>query len=376
METGKIVVTGGAGYIGSHAVRQLIKAGFEVIVIDNLSTGHAAAIDPKAQFVCGDVRNLALMDSVFSHNKIAGVMQFAGKIIVPESVSHPLSYFDDNFSAVISILRVMHRHNVKAIVFSSTAAVYGTSKEPAITEDAPLRPESPYGFSKLAAEHLIGDCEKAYGIKHCIFRYFNVAGASEDGSIGEAHPVETHIIPVTVNASLSGKTMTVFGKDYQTRDGTNLRDYIHVLDLADAHVLGMKMLLNGGASQTINLGSETGYTNLEIIKTVGEVTGKPVKYVFGPRRAGDADSIVASNVKAKEILGWKPTRDLKQMITDDVSWRNKHPELYGVSHDKFTKEEKNNLLTYPEAKNTQDLFEDIELKDRERYHALKKANNL
>lgn len=376
MEDGKILVTGGAGYIGSHAVRQLVKAGYKVLVIDNLSTGHADAIDPKAEFICGDVRNLNLLEAIFTHNNILGVMQFAGKIIVPESVSHPISYFDDNFLAVLSILRVMKNHNVKNIVFSSTAAVYGTSKEPAISENAPLHPESPYGFSKLAAEHLICDCEKAYGIKHCIFRYFNVAGASEDGSIGEAHPVETHIIPVTVNASLSGKPMQIFGNDYMTRDGTNLRDYIHVLDLADAHVLGMKMLLEGGQSQIINLGSETGYTNLEIVKTVGEVTGKPIKFTFGPRRAGDADSIVASNARAKEVLNWKPTRDLKQMIKDDVNWRNKHPKLYGATRNKFTKDQKAHLVRYKEVKNVSNLYEDIENADRYRYRNIKKANNL
>jgi UDP-glucose 4-epimerase len=376
MEEGKILVTGGAGYIGSHAVRQLVKSGFQVVVVDNLSTGHLDAVDPKAEFVYGDVRNLGLLDAIFTKNKIVGVMQFAGKIIVPESVSHPLSYFDDNFSGVLAILRAMRAHDCKNIVFSSTAAVYGSSKEPAITEDAPLHPESPYGFSKLAAEHLICDCEKAYGIKHCIFRYFNVAGASEDSSIGEAHPVETHLIPVTVNASESGKQMQIFGNDYATRDGTNLRDYIHVLDLADAHVLGMKMLLNGGNSAIINLGSETGYTNKEIVETVGEVTGKKVNYVFGPRRAGDADSIVASNKKAMEILGWKPTRDLKQMITDDVNWRKKHPELYGNPNNKFSKVQLQHVDKVNETRNHSSLYEELENIDRIKAHKIKVANDL
>lgn len=376
MEDGKILVTGGAGYIGSHAVRQLVRAGFQVVVVDNLSTGHVDAVDPKAEFVYGDVRNLGLLDAIFTKNKILGVMQFAGKIIVPESVSHPLAYFDDNFSAVLCVLRAMRLHNCKNIVFSSTAAVYGSSKEPAITENAPLNPQSPYGFSKLAAEHLICDCEKAYGIKHCIFRYFNVAGASEDGTIGEAHPVESHLIPVTVNAAESGKKMTIFGNDYATRDGTNLRDYIHVLDLADAHVLGMKHLLDGGESTVINLGSETGYTNKEIIETVSKVTGKKVNWEFGPRRAGDPDAIVASNKKAMAVLGWKPTRDLTQMIEDDVNWRVKHPDLYGANNNKFNSTEKQHLVRVNETRNTSALYEDIEINDRIRAHKIKTANDL
>jgi UDP-glucose 4-epimerase len=345
-------------------------------VIDNLSTGHIDAVDPAAELVVGDVRNLGLLDQVFSHNHILGVMQFAGKIIVPESVTNPLSYYDDNFSAVISILRAMRVYHVKNIVFSSTAAVYGTSKEPAITEEAPLHPESPYGFSKLAAEHLICDCEKAYGIKHCIFRYFNVAGASEDGSIGEAHPVETHIIPVTVNACLEGKEMQIFGNDYATRDGTNLRDYIHVLDLADAHVLGMKHLLEGKDSTIINLGSQTGYTNKEILETVSKVIGKPIHWSYGPRRAGDADSIVASNQKAFEVLGWKPTRDLESMIRDDVNWRSLHPELYGKPQNKFTREQNEHIVRYNETHNTSAFYEENENQDRERSHKIKNANNL
>ncbi len=376
MEDGKILVTGGAGYIGSHAVRQLCEAGYSVIVLDNLSTGHAKAIDPRAEVVIGDVRDLGLLDALFTRQKIVGVMQFAGKIIVPESVSHPLSYYDDNFTAVISILRAMRAHNCHNIVFSSTAAVYGTSKEPSITEEAPLHPESPYGFSKLAAEHLICDCEGAYGIRHCIFRYFNVAGASEDGSIGEAHPVETHIIPVTVNASLSGKPMQIFGNDYQTRDGTNLRDYIHVLDLADAHVLGMKRLLEGGSSTIINLGSDKGYTNKEIVETVGEVTGLPIHWTFGPRRPGDADSIVASNAKAKELLGWTPKRDLRQMISDDVRWRLKHDNLYGRQGNKLSPDVKKRLIDYVSSRHFSTFYEDIENADKDHLKKIKAVNRL
>ena len=376
MEQGSILVTGGAGYIGSHAVRQLVRAGYDVIVIDNLTTGHLNAVDKGARFIFGDVRDLNLLDAVFRKNHIVGVMQFAGKIIVPESVSNPLTYYDDNFTAVLSILRAMRTYGCKNIVFSSTAAVYGTSKEPAITENAPLNPESPYGFSKRAAERLICDCEKAYGIKHCIFRYFNVAGASEDSSIGEAHPVETHIIPVTINAAISGREMQIFGNDYDTRDGTNLRDYIHVLDLADAHVLGMKMLLDGKDSAIINLGSDKGYTNLEIVNTVSEVVGIPVHWKYGPRRAGDADSIVASNALAKQLLGWEPKRDLKQMITDDYNWRNSHPSLYGRNKATFTREDRQNMIFVSKSQSTTALYEDIENKDRQHEERLRKLNKI
>lgn len=329
-----ILVTGGAGYIGSHAVRQLLDHNFDVIVVDNLSTGHVKAVDPRAMLYLGDVRDLNFLAGVFKKNKIDGVMHFAGKIIVPESVGDPTAYFDDNIQAVVSVLRCMHAYDVRNFVFSSTAAVYGTAKTTVISEDAPLHPESPYGFSKLASEHLIAFAERAYGIKHVIFRYFNVAGASLDHQIGEAHPVESHLIPVIINAGLSGKEMQIFGNDYPTRDGTCLRDYIHVVDLAEAHVLGMEHLLAGKESATINLGSQNGFTNKEILTTVDKVLKEEglsdgVKWKFGPRRAGDPAAIVASNQRAKEILGWAPQYDLETMIKTAIAWKSTHKNLYG-----------------------------------------------
>lgn len=328
-----VLVTGGAGYIGSHAVRQLLDHGFDVIVVDNLSTGHVKAVDSRAKLYLGDVRDLEFLAGVFKENKIDGVMHFAGKIIVPESVSDPTAYFDDNIQAVVSVIRCMHAYDVKNFVFSSTAAVYGTAKTTVISEDAPLHPESPYGFSKLAAENLIRFAETAYGIKHVIFRYFNVAGASLDGKIGEAHPVESHLIPVIVNAGLADKEMQIFGDDYETRDGTCLRDYIHVVDLAEAHVLGMEHLLKDGESSTINLGSQNGFTNKEILTTVDKVLKEEklsngVKWKFGPRRAGDPAAIVASNAKAKEVLNWTPKYDLETMIKTAIAWKNTHKDLY------------------------------------------------
>ncbi len=328
-----VLVTGGAGYIGSHAVRQLLDHDFDVIVVDNLSTGHVKAVDPRARLYLGDVRDIKFLAGVFATNHVDGVMQFAAKIIVPESVSDPLAYYDDNIYGVLSVLRCMKAFGVNNIVFSSTAAVYGTKKEPVISEDATLTPESPYGYSKLASEHLIHYAEAAYGIKHVIFRYFNVAGSAFDSTIGEAHPVESHLIPVTVKAGLTGRKMTLFGKDYDTRDGTCLRDYIHVVDLAEAHVLGMERLLSGKSSSTYNLGSENGYTNLEIINTVSQVLKEEklsdgVPFEFGPRRAGDPAAIVASNKKAKAELGWSPKYDLKSMITSAIKWYSTHPDLY------------------------------------------------
>lgn len=332
MSKSLILVTGGAGYIGSHTVKLLLDNNYDVIVLDNLSTGYLKAVDKRAKLVVGDCRNLGLLNSLFDKYHFDGIIHFAGKIQVAESVSSPLSYYDDNSFSVLSILRAMRLYNVKNIVFSSTAAVYGSSKEDAISEDAILNPTSPYGRSKLMSENMIKDAAHAYGLKYCIFRYFNVAGASKDGSIGEAHPVETHIIPCILISQLKNKQFTLFGNDYQTRDGTNLRDYIHVLDLAKAHVLGITHLIKTKQSDIFNLGSETGYTNLEIIQAVSKVLNKEVNYVFGPRRPGDADSIVASNKHAKEILKWTIDNNLENMIRDDLNWRQKNPSLYGKNH--------------------------------------------
>ena len=371
-----ILVSGGAGYIGSHAVKQLLNLGYKVIVLDNFSTGHFQAVDPRAMVVVGDIRDKEVVKAVFENNKISGVMNFAAKIIVPESVKNPLAYYDDNILGVMTLLRACNRYQVRNFVFSSTAAVYGTCKDEAITEDHPLSPESPYGFTKYVAEKLLIDAEKAYGIKHVIFRYFNVAGASKDSSIGEAHPVETHLIPVTINSCIYNRPMQVFGNDFNTRDGTCLRDYIHVLDLAKAHVLGMKHLLDGKESEIFNLGSQTGYTNLEILKTVESVLQKKINYTFGPRRAGDAASIVASNSKAKEILGWTIENTLQDMIQDDYNFRMKNKNLYGSKRYKVPYGYKKRLLAYNSTKNVLSLLEDIEKEDEKILTNIKKVNNL
>lgn len=367
-----ILVTGGAGYIGSHAVKELLDQGFEVIVFDNFSTGHFLAVDKRATLVIGDIRDKKAVKSLFENNHIDGVMNFAAKIIVPESVSNPLSYYDDNVFGVLTLLRACKKYGVKNFVFSSTAAVYGTCDSNKIEEDHPLHPESPYGFSKFVSERLLMDSEVAYGIKHVIFRYFNVAGASKDGSIGEAHPVETHLIPVCINSCIDSKEMTLFGNDFPTKDGTCLRDYIHVVDLAKAHVLGMKHLLNGGDSEVFNLGSESGYTNLEILSTVEKVLGRKIDFKYGPRRAGDAASIVASNEKAKKILAWKVIYSLEDMIFDDFNFRKKHPHLYGRKFYDLPKGYKNIVKTYSNTGNDLPLYEDIEVDDIKTLENIKK----
>lgn len=379
-----ILVNGGAGYIGSHAVRQLLDRGYNVVVVDNLSTGHIKAIDKRAKVYLGDMRDLSFLAGVFKENKIDGVMQFAARIIVPESVEDPSSYYSDNIEGVNSVIRCMHAFNVKNIVFSSTAAVYGTKKDPIITEDATLNPESPYGYSKLVVEHLLDYAEKAYGIKHVIFRYFNVAGASLDSKIGEAHPVESHIIPVTVNAGLTGKEMTLFGNDYETRDKTCLRDYIHIVDLANAHILGMEYLFSEKESNVFNLGSENGYTNLEIINTVSKILKEKglsngVPFKFGPRRAGDPAAIVASNEKAKKILNWAPQYDLYTMIESDINWRIKNNCLYNDLNKplEFTSEDWNHISKVNRVSKDElfslGIYSSIELKENNK---LEEINNL
>ena len=372
-----ILVTGGAGYIGSHAVKVLLEHGHDVVVLDNLSTGHAHAVDKRAELVIGDVTNWGVLVRLFKKYNIVGCMHFAGKIVVPESVSNPLAYFTANIEAVNSLLRAMKLFNVKNIVFSSTAAVYGTSDLEVITEDAPLHPESPYGFSKLTAENLIRYSERAYGIKHIIFRYFNVAGAYDTYEIGEAHPVETHIIPVTVNHAISGEQMQIFGNDYNTFDGTCVRDYIHVVDLAEAHALGIEHLLAGGESNTINLGSTNGFSNKQIVETVSKVTGKPVNYTYGPRRAGDPAKIVASNARAKEILHWEPKRDLTKMIESDFNWRQSHPHLYEDQEQlKISASDLEKVVKIKHTKKTDGMLEPLELKDKEHFAKLVKENKV
>lgn len=325
-----ILVLGGAGYIGSHAVYQLIDQKYDVVVIDNLQTGHRGAIHPKAKFYEGDIRDRAFMRDVFGKEKIDAIIHFAANSLVGESMEQPLKYFDNNVYGTQIVLEMMKEFHVPHIVFSSTAATYGEPERVPITETMPTVPTNTYGETKLTMEKMMKWCEKAYGIKYVALRYFNVAGARSTGEIGEDHHPETHLIPVVLETVLGKReAITIFGEDYDTKDGTCVRDYIHVEDLIDAHILALQYLQNGGASDVFNLGSSNGFSVKEIVDTVREVTGKGFNVKIGDRRAGDPSTLIASSEKAKRVLGWNPQKtDIRQIIKDAWNWHESHPNGY------------------------------------------------
>ena len=325
-----ILVAGGAGYIGSHMVKDLIEHGEDVVVADNLSTGHRDAINPKAKFYEGDIRDRKFLDKVFDNEDITAVVHFAAFSIVPESMSKPLKYFDNNTGGMITLLEAMRDHNIKYIVFSSTAATYGVPEHMPIKETDPQKPINPYGLSKLMMEKMMAWADKAYGIKFVALRYFNVAGAAPDGTIGEDHGPETHLVPIILQvAQGKRKELSIFGDDYNTPDGTNVRDYVHVMDLADAHILAIKYLEAGNKSNAFNLGSSTGFSNKQMLEAAREVTGKPIPAKMAPRRPGDPDSLVAASDKARTILGWKPKYDdVHDIIATAWKWHSTHPKGY------------------------------------------------
>ncbi|XYG87906.1 UDP-glucose 4-epimerase GalE [Heyndrickxia coagulans] len=325
-----ILVLGGAGYIGSHAVYQLIDQKYDVVVIDNLQTGHRAAIHPKAKFYEGDIRDRAFMQEVFGKEKIDAIIHFAANSLVGESMEQPLKYFDNNVYGTQIVLEMMKEFHVPHIVFSSTAATYGEPERVPITETMPTVPTNTYGETKLTMEKMMKWCEKAYGIKYVALRYFNVAGARSTGEIGEDHHPETHLIPVVLETVLGKReAITIFGEDYDTKDGTCVRDYIHVEDLIDAHILALQYLQNGGASDVFNLGSSNGFSVKEIVDTVREVTGRGFNVKIGDRRAGDPSTLIASSDKAKRVLGWNPKKtDIRQIIKDAWNWHESHPNGY------------------------------------------------
>ncbi|MBA1353562.1 UDP-glucose 4-epimerase GalE [Staphylococcus cohnii] len=325
-----VLVLGGAGYIGSHAVDQLIHRGYDVVVVDNLGTGHKAAIHDKAKFYEGDIRDKAFLENVFNNENIEGVFHFCAYSLVGESVEKPLSYFNNNVNGLQVLLEVMYDHEVAHIVFSSTAAVYGEPDSVPITEDDSKTPTSPYGESKLMMEKMMHWSHEAYGVNYAALRYFNVAGAKEDGTIGEDHRPETHLIPIVLQVALGQRDeLTVFGDDYDTEDGSCIRDYLHVVDLIDAHILAFQHLKNGGESGAFNLGSSQGYSVFEILEAARKVTGKTINAVVGERRAGDPSKLIASSNKAQQVLGWKPKHDdIHDIISSAWQWHEKHPNGY------------------------------------------------
>ncbi|WP_066174932.1 UDP-glucose 4-epimerase GalE [Bacillus marinisedimentorum] len=325
-----VLVLGGAGYIGSHAVYQLIERGYRTIVADNLQTGHRDAIHKDAVFYNGDIRDKAFLRTVFEKEEIEGVIHFAANSLVGESMEVPLKYFDNNVYGTQVLLEVMQEFGVKNIVFSSTAATYGEPDEVPITEDMPTKPTNAYGETKLAMEKMMKWCDSAYGIKFVSLRYFNVAGARSSGEIGEDHHPETHLVPIILQVALGQREhITIFGDDYDTPDGTCIRDYIHVEDLIDAHILALRYLKNGGDSNIFNLGSSQGFSVKEMVDAAREVTGHPIPAQIGSRRAGDPSKLIASSRKAKETLLWKPARtSIREIIADAWNWHQSHPEGY------------------------------------------------
>lgn len=325
-----VLVLGGAGYIGSHAVYQLVDEGFDVVVVDNLLTGHEEAVHPKAKFYKGDIRDKAFLQTVFENEQIDGVIHFSASSLVGESMTNPIKYFDNNVYGTQVLLDVMKDYGVKNIVFSSSAATYGEQKVMPITEEALTLPTNAYGETKLTMEKLMKWCDAAYGIKYVSLRYFNVAGARSTGEIGEDHNPETHLIPVVLQVALGQREhISIFGEDYDTEDGTCIRDYIHVEDLIDAHILALRYLQNGGRSDVFNLGSSKGFSVKEIVEAVRAVTDHPIPAKIEGRRAGDPSTLIASSEKAKQVLGWSPKRtSIREIIQNAWSWHQSHPKGY------------------------------------------------
>ena len=325
-----ILVCGGAGYIGSHAVHQLIARGEEVVIVDNLQTGHRGALHPQATFCEGDIRDAAALDRIFTERSIDAVIHFAANSLVGESMEKPLLYFNNNVYGMQVLLEAMVRHGVDKIVFSSTAAVYGEPKRVPIREDDETNPTNAYGETKLTMEKMMKWVSRASGVRYVSLRYFNAAGALPDGSIGEDHKTETHLIPLILQVPTGRRDhITVYGDDYLTPDGTCLRDYIHVVDLADAHMRALDYLRRGGESDIFNLGSGSGFSVKEMIAAAEKATGKAIAVEIGARRAGDPAQLIASSEKARTVLGWQPQfTDVEEVIGTAWRWHAAHPHGY------------------------------------------------
>lgn len=325
-----VLICGGAGYIGSHNVRAFLNHGESVIVIDNLLTGHKESLPENIKFYEGDIRNGEILDKIFQENDIEAVIHFCAFSLVGESVEQPLKYFNNNVGGMISLLEAMQRNNIKKIVFSSSAAVYGEPKKIPILETDPTNPTNPYGESKRIMEKMMHWVSLQYDIRYVSLRYFNVAGAWHDGSIGEAHNHETHLVPIILQVPLGKRSkVTVYGDDYPTPDGTCIRDYVYIEDLAEAHLLALEYLRNGGESQIFNLGSGDGYSVMEMINAARKASGHEIPLEIGKRRAGDPARLVADSSKARKILNWQPkVTSMEEIIATAWKWHESHPNGY------------------------------------------------
>jgi len=328
----KILVCGGAGYIGSHVVSALVDKAYEVVVLDNFSTGHRGAIPPEAVIEKGDIRNQTFLSQIFQAHQIDCVMHFCADSLVGESMEQPIKYYHNNVYGTLCLLEMMVEHGVRNFVFSSTAAVYGQPEESPITEDSTKNPTNTYGETKLAVEKMLKWMDAAYGLKSMTFRYFNAAGAHPSGEIGEDHSPESHLIPLILKTALGQRDkISIFGEDYPTPDGSCIRDYIHVMDIASAHILGMEKLLAGCESNVYNLGDGKGFSVKDVIAKTKTLTGKVFKVEVVDRRVGDPAELIASAQKAQQELGWTAAHsDLDNIIKTAWKWHQNHPQGYQI----------------------------------------------
>lgn len=324
MTAHKILVAGGAGYIGTHMVKDLLRAGYSVVILDNLSKGHRELL-PGGIFVEGDLGDGVLLDRLFTEHDISAVMHFAAFSLVGESVQEPLNYYRNNVARTVELLDAMHRHDITRFIFSSTAAVYGEPITTPIDEDHPQQPTNPYGAGKLAVERMLADCATAYGLRYIALRYFNAAGADIDGDIGERHEPESHLIPLVLQTALGERAaIHIYGEDYSTPDGTCLRDYVHVSDLAQAHLLALESLLGDGTNAIYNLGNSKGYSVREVIDIAHRITGKPIATRRAARRPGDPAVLIADSSKIRKALGWQPRYEkLESIIASAWEWHQR-----------------------------------------------------
>lgn len=327
----RVLVTGGAGYVGSHCVRALQRAGYDVWVYDNLSCGHRQAV-PAGRLIVGELENGSQLESELRQRKIEAVLHFAAVAEVGESVVNPQKYYVNNVIGTLNLLNAMRAADVRKLVFSSTTATYGAPKKVPITEEEPQQPISPYGFSKLVVERALGDYAHAYGLGYAALRYFNAAGADPSGELGEDHKPESHLIPITLQVALGQRAeITIFGDDYDTPDGTCIRDYVHVNDLADAHLRALDRL-EAGKGLKLNLGSGKGFSVREVIDAARRITGRPIAEKIGPRRPGDPPRLIADSSQARKVLGWEPQfDDIEAIVATAWKWHVSHPQGYEPS---------------------------------------------